>query len=151
QARVRREPDGRFSGEIVKVLKRARTSLVGILKSAPRGWTVCPEKGDAPPAQVISFAPKVTPKEGFFAVLEITRWPTENLAAAGSVIEVLGGPDDTRARITSLLRARGINETFPKDALEQSTALPAKLSPADWKGREELFHLPVVTIDGADA
>jgi len=151
QARVRREPNGRFCGEIVRVLKRARTSMVGILKHMPRGWAVCPEKGDAPPAQVISFAPKVTPKEGSFAVLEITRWPTENLGAAGSVIEVLGGPDDTRARITSLLRARGIIETFPKDALAQSAALPAKLSHSDWKGREELFHLPIVTIDGADA
>ncbi|HBB67729.1 MAG: hypothetical protein A2X28_03410 [Elusimicrobia bacterium GWA2_56_46] len=151
QAKVRREPTGRFSGEIVRVLKRARTSLVGILKHTPRGWAVCPEKGDAPPAQVIGFAPKITPVEGAFAVLEITRWPTESLAAAGSVIEVLGGPDDTRARITSLLRARGIIETFPKEALEQSAVLPARLQPADWKGREELFHLPIVTIDGADA
>ncbi|PIS47220.1 MAG: ribonuclease R [Elusimicrobia bacterium CG08_land_8_20_14_0_20_51_18] len=151
QAKVRREPNGRFCGEIVRVLKRAHTSIVGILKQMPRGWAVYPEKGDAPPAQVIGFAPKITPKEGSFAVLEITRWPTANHAAAGSVIEVLGGSDDTRARITSLLRARGISEHFPKDALAQSAALPAKLQPSDWKGREELFHLPVVTIDGADA
>jgi ribonuclease R len=151
QARVRREPGGRFSGEIIKVVKRARTSIVGILKPVPRGWTVCPEKGSAPPAQVTGFAPKITPKEGFFAVLEITRWPTTGVGASGRVIEVLGGPDDTRARITSLLRARGIVESFPREALEQSSALPARLQPADWKGREELFHLPIVTIDGADA
>ena len=151
QARVRRETTGRFSGEIVRVLKRARTSLVGILKRTPRGWTVCPEKGNAPPAEVTGFAPKIAPQEGAFAVLEITRWPTESAGAAGSVTEVLGGPEDTRARITSLLRARGIVETFPKDALLQSAALPSKLQPSDWKGREELFRLPVVTIDGADA
>ncbi len=151
QARVRREAGGKFCGEIVRVLKRARTSMVGILRQTPRGWAVCPEKGDAPPAQVISFAPRVKPREDSFAVLEITRWPTENVGAAGSVIEVLGGSDDTRARVTSLLRARGISETFPKNVLEQSAGLPANPRSSDWKGREELFHLPVVTIDGADA
>jgi ribonuclease R len=151
QARVRREAGGRLSGEIVKVLKRARTSMVGILKRLPRGWAVCPEKGNAPPAQVTGFAAKAAPEEGAFAVLQVTRWPTENAGAAGNVIEVLGGPDDVRARITSLLRARCFGEQFPKEALAQSAEFPEKLGATDWRGREELFRLPIVTIDGADA
>ncbi|MEI7530277.1 MAG: hypothetical protein WCK76_15170, partial [Elusimicrobiota bacterium] len=151
QARVRREATGRFCGEIVSVLKRARTSIVGILKQFPRGWAVLPEKGEAPPAQVINFAPGVVPVAGSFAVLQVTRWPTAVMGAAGTVIEVLGGPDDVRARITSLLRARGINDNFPKEALEQSDAYGDKIDPSQWAGREELFHLPIVTIDGADA
>ncbi len=151
QARVRREPAGRFCGEIVNVVKRARTSIVGILKQFPRGWAVLPEKGEAPPAQVINFAPGVVPVAGSFAVLQVTRWPTPVMGAAGTVIEVLGGPDDVRARITSLLRARGINDNFPKEALEQSDAFGDTLDPSQWAGREELFHLPIVTIDGADA
>ena len=151
RARVRREQNGRFCGEIVSVLKRARTSLVGVLKHFPRGWVLSPEKGNAPPAQVTAFAPKVLPEEGAFAVLQVTRWPTETVCAAGSVIEVFGGPDDVRARITSLLRERGFSEQFPKDALAQSEAFGVQLEPSQWAGREELFHLPVVTIDGADA
>ena len=151
QARVRREASGRFCGEIVSVLKRARTSIVGILKQFPRGWAVLPEKGDVPPAQVINFAPGVVPVSGSFAVLKVTSWPTAIMGAAGTVIEVLGGPDDVRARITSLLRARGISECFPEDALTQSNAFGDKLDPSQWAGREELFNLPIVTIDGADA
>jgi len=151
KARVRRETNGRFCGEIVGVVKRARTSIVGILKQFPRGWAVLPEKGEAPPAQVINFAPGVTPVAGSFAVLQITRWPTETMGAAGTVSEVLGGSDDVRARITGLLRARGINDIFPKEALAQSDAYGNKLDPSQWAGREELFHLPIVTIDGADA
>src|SRR3989339_1866874 len=68
RARVRREQNGRFCGEIVSGLKRARTSLVGILKRLPRGWVLSPEKGNAPPAQVTAFAPEVFPQEGAFAV-----------------------------------------------------------------------------------
>ncbi|MHB9155907.1 MAG: ribonuclease R, partial [Endomicrobiales bacterium] len=150
-ARVRREGDGRYSGEIVQVLKRARTSIVGALKRLPHGWAVLPEKGDAPTALVTGFSPKAVPAEGALAVLEVTRWPTETEGAAGMVMEVLGEPGDVSARVTALLRARDIREDFPKEALAQSEALPEKLEPAHWHGREELFHLPVVTIDGADA
>ena len=151
QARVRREPNGRFSGEILKVLNHAHTSIVGILKQFPRGWAIFPEKGNTPPAQVLNFASKVTPVAGSFAVLEIKNWPTETSGAAGTVTEILGGPDDIRARITALLRARGISEHFPKEVIAQSSTFPTKLDSSHWQGREELFHLSVVTIDGADA
>lgn len=151
QAKVRRERNGRLLGEITCVLKRAHTSTVGILKHSSGGWALFPEKGFAPPAQVIGFAPKIKPREGAFAVLVITRWPTADAGAAGTITEVLGDPDNVRVRINALLRARDIIEDFPKEALAQSAAFGSKLESAHWKGREELFHLPIVTIDGADA
>jgi len=168
RAKTRREADGRFSGEIINVLKRGHASMVGILRHSPKGWTVFPEKGFAPPARVIGFAPKVKPAEGAFAVLEVTRWPTADAPAAGRVIEVLGEPENVSVRITALLRALDIVEDFPKEALAQSAAFSVRLRRTVWKaadsaerptsalggqcqGREELFRLPIVTIDGADA
>ena len=151
QAQVRCEANGRFSGEITRVLVHAHTTIVGILKQFPRGWAVFPEKGDAPPAQAVSFGSTITPRAGSIVVLKVTAWPTETTGAAGIVIEVLGEPDDIRARITALLRARNINDIFPSAVLAQSAAFPQVLEPAHWHGREELFHLPMVTIDGADA
>lgn len=151
QASVRRESNGRFSGEIVRVVKRAHTSLVGILKQFPQGWAVFPEKVNTPPAQVINFSNGITPKAGDLAVLKITSWPTETSGAAGTVTEILGDPEDVHARITSLLRARGISESFPEEVLAQSSEFPLSLDPSKWRDREELFHLIVVTIDGADA
>lgn len=151
QARVRSEKTGRLCGEIIRVIKRARTSIVGILKHARSGWAVFPEKGDAPPAQVTGFCAKAAPREGALAVLEVTRWPTVNAGAAGRVIEVLGDTENVQVRITALLRARGISEDFPEEVLAQSAAFPASIEPSQREGREELFHLPVVTIDGADA
>ena len=151
QARVHQENDGRFSGEIVSVLKHAHTSIVGILKQFPHGWAVFPEKGSALAAQVTGFANKITPLAGSLAVMEITRWPTETTGSAGIVVELLGDPDDLRVRISSMLRSRGIIEHFPKEVLAQSDAFGAEIDRAQWQGREELFHLPIITIDGADA
>ncbi len=151
KARVRRETSGRFCGEIISVVKRAHSSIIGILKHIGGKWTVCPEKGDAPPAQVLGFAADVTPKEGAFGVLEVTRWPTSLACAAGTVTEVLAEEEGFHVRITALLRTLGIKENFPKEVIAQSEAFPLQLEPAQWKGREELFHLAIVTIDGADA
>lgn len=150
-ARVRRESDGRFAGEIVEVLKRAHTVITGVLRKSPRGWAIVNEKNEGHSTEVIGLLHKLVPVEGALAVAEITRYPTERLGAAGMITEILGMPDDVTARITMLLRARGIHGRFPKEVLIQSSALPDKLEPADWQGREELFRLPVVTIDGADA
>ncbi len=151
EARVRREADGRYSGEIVRVLNHANNVLVGVLKQFPHGWAVFPEKGNALAAQVTGFANKIAPKAGSLVVLEISRWPTETTGSAGIVIEQLGDPDDLRTRISSMLRARGIIEHFPADVLAQSESFGTRLEPHQWQGREELFDLPVVTIDGADA
>lgn len=150
-AKVHREADGRFAGEIMNVLTHAHKNVIGILKKLPHGWIVVSEKGEAPATEVIGFQHKITPVAGAVAVLEITRWPTERLGAAGMVTEILGQADNVTTRITMLLRAHGISEIFPKEVLHQSNALPVKLEAADWHGREELFHLPIVTIDGADA
>lgn len=151
EARVRPEENGRFAGEVVRVITRARTDIVGILKQFPRGWAVFPEKGDAPPAQVVGFAARITPQAGALAVLKVTRWPTETAGAAGTVVELLGDPGDVRARLSAVLRARAIGEVFPKEALAQAGACGDRLEPAHWRGREELFDLPVITIDGVDA
>jgi len=151
QARVRPEKTGRLAGEIISVIKRARTSMVGILKRVKNDWVLFPEKGNAPPALVSGFAPKVVPIEGAFAVLEVTRWPTPGAGAAGLVKEILGDPGDMRARIDAILRTRGINETFPPEVTAQAESFGARLEPAQWQDRESLIDLPICTIDGADA
>lgn len=151
QAKVRPEKSGRLAGEIVRVVKRAHTSMVGILKKVKNTWALFPEKGSAPPALVSGFAGKLVPVEGSFAVLEVKRWPESGAGASGIVTEILGDPGDIRARIDSILRARGINEVFPKEVMDQAAAFGSRLEPAAWKGREVLFDLPVCTIDGADA
>ncbi len=151
QAKVQTEPSGKLVGEVVRVLKRSSDSIVGILKKFPRGWGLFPEKEGAPSALVTDFCPGIKPTAGDIAVLKVTSWPTETSGAAGTITEILGGPDDVGARITALLRARGIGECFPQEVLAQSSSFPERLEPSQWYGREELFDLPIMTIDGADA
>ncbi|OGR68159.1 MAG: hypothetical protein A2081_02375 [Elusimicrobia bacterium GWC2_61_19] len=151
QARVRPEKSGRLAGEIIAVVKRAHSSMVGILRKVRDTWALFPEKGNAPPALVNGFAQKITPIEGAFAVLEVKHWPEGGNPASGLVTEILGDPGDVRARIDSILRAKGIEEVFPPEVIAQAESFGARLEPEQWKDRENLIDLPICTIDGADA
>jgi len=150
-ARAYQEFDGRYSGEIVEVLKHAKTSMVGVLKQFPHGWVIFTESGTTQSVHVDSFANNIVPKDGLLAVLEVSRWPTQTSGATGIVTELIGDPNNLDVRITKLLRARAINDTFPKNVLDQSKLFPSKLTPQLWAGREELFKIKIFTIDGADA
>ncbi len=151
-ARILPDRRGKRSGEIVRVLERARSVIVGELRRAGKFWALVPEGSpEANAVQVLSAAKGVTLSERTLASLRVERWPTEQKNAAGVVEAILGDPRDPRVRVAAVVASKDIPTEFPEDALAQAAALPKDPAPADWAGRPELFDLPVFTIDGADA
>lgn len=151
-ARIVGNRGGKLSGEIVRVITRGRTTMVGVLRRAGKHWALIPEGGDEGDAlEVTGPAKGVTLIEGQLAALKIERWPTESRTAGGVVTEMLGSADDPKTRVRATLASKDIPTEFPDDALEEAAALPRDPSPADWAGRNVLFDLPTFTIDGADA
>jgi ribonuclease R len=151
-ARVAGKERGRTRGEIVRVISRARTTAVGVLRRAGKFWAVVPEGKDADFAvEASAFAKGLVPEEGLMAVLRIERWPTEARGPGGTVTELLGRPEEPRVRVRALLAGKEIPTVFPEEVLAQAEAFPGAVEPESWEGRRELFDLPVFTIDGADA
>jgi ribonuclease R len=151
EARVERRGD-RLSGEIVRVVSRARTTAVGVLRRVGKFWGLFPvDRPEDQGFEVLGFARGVQPEAGQLASLRIDRWPTETRGPGGTVVELLGPADAPSARRKAVLAARGIVAEFPEEALEEAEALPLDPVEADWSGRKVLFDLPVFTIDGADA
>ncbi|MFI5362338.1 MAG: ribonuclease R family protein [Elusimicrobiota bacterium] len=151
-ARIVGNRGGKLSGEIVRVIARGRTTVVGTLRRAGKHWALIPESGvEADALEVTGPARGVVLAEGQMAALKIERWPTERRAAAGVVIEMLGPLDDPKTRVRAVVASKEIPTEFPDDALEEAAALPDDPAPSSWAGRPELFDLPTFTIDGADA
>lgn len=140
---------GRREGEIVAVLERARTTAVGVLRRTGGRWLVSPRDGE--PVSVERFERGVEPREGSVAVARVTSWPTESAPGSGVVVEVLGAPDAPRVRVTAALRERELPEAFPEEAEREAAAFGTSVPREALAGRRTLFHLPVCTIDGADA
>ncbi len=63
------------------------------------------------------------------------------------VVAVLGDPGQPRAFSLIAIHQHGIPDAFPDEVVAEADALP----PAGPEGREDLRHLPLITIDPADA
>jgi ribonuclease R len=67
------------------------------------------------------------------------------------VIEVLGNYADPGMEIEIALRKHELPFEFGKEAQAETRRLPDAVRKSDWKGREDLTELPLVTIDGETA
>ncbi len=153
KVRLGGERNGKRMGEIVEVLTRARSVAVGFLRKAGKSWAVLPEGADESQAIVVlGFAPGAgEPEGGVLVALKIERWPTPNAPAAGTVTKILGKASEPAVRLSATLASKEIDSVFPDGATREAEKLGLDPTPEQWAGRKELFHLPIFTIDGADA
>ena len=163
--------DGRAEGEIVRILERAHTTIVGVFRVRRGGyfvephdkriqdWILIPE-GLALPAGGLTRdrigMPEVVytdPVEldGLIVNAEILEYPAGGGHAAGRVIEVLGAPDDFGVDVEIVIRKFHIPHRFPPEVVEAALAVPAAVTERDLAGRRDFRRLEAVTIDGETA
>jgi len=146
---------GRPEGKIVEVTERANRKLVGRAYQEHGVWYLVAENRRisqdillAPPEKG-SKAPK--PSSGQVVVAEIVEQPSKQSQPIGRVVEILGNYADSGMEIEIALRKHELPFEFAKAALEEAKKLPDEVKKGDWKGREDLTELPLVTIDGETA
>lgn len=152
---------GRPEGKIVEVLERANSKLVGRVYNEHGVWFVEPENQRisqriliAPPEKAAKGArAKAAPQPvaGQVVMVDIIEQPTRNAQAIGKVTEIVGNYADPGMEIEIALRKHELPFEFSKAALAEAKKLPDVVRPADKKGREDITHLPLVTIDGETA
>ena len=84
-------------------------------------------------------------------VLEMIRFPTATDRGEGAVVEVIGRTGDPTVDTTAVVRALGIPDQFPEEALAEARSQAAKFREDDLAGREDFTGQLVVTIDPVDA
>jgi ribonuclease R len=84
-------------------------------------------------------------------VLEMVRFPTALERGEGVVVEVLGRTGEPKVDTTAVVRALGIPDEFPEEALAEARQQAAKFREDDLAGREDFTGQFVVTIDPVDA
>jgi len=151
---------GRPEGKIVEVTERANQRLVGrVFEEHGVSYVVAEDKRIsqdillAPPEKGAKRTRKgaLNPQPGQVVMVEIIEQPTRHTQPIGRVIEILGNYADPGMEIEIALRKHGLPYQFSKEALAEAKKLPETVRKSDWKGREDLTHLPLVTIDGETA
>ncbi len=171
-ARILRLGDrGRAEAEIVRVLKRAHSEVVGEFTVRRKGnyviphddrirqWILIPEGLEKPP--VGRAADRVGAKaievngpddiDGQIVQVEILEFPEDDEHAVGRVIEVLGHPGDFGVDVEIMIRKHHLPHRFPEEVLNQARRAPAAVTEADLAGRRDFRGMDVVTIDGESA
>jgi ribonuclease R len=149
---VRRDPRARrFVGRITAVTGSVHDQIIGTLERSRSGWLLLPENGLLPPVEVIGAALPQREDAGRIALLRLTRAPTPARAPGGEIAEVLGAADDPEVQFLCIALEHGLRTDFPPEVRAAAERLPDNPSPADYAGRNDLRHLPFVTIDGETA
>jgi ribonuclease R len=90
-------------------------------------------------------------KPGDKVVIEMVRFPAPEDRGEGVITEVLGRHGEPGVDTLSVIRAFGLPDVFPDDAMEEARAAALVFRETDLHGRENFTNDVVVTIDPIDA
>lgn len=142
---------GRREGIIVEVLERNTQRIVGRYFVSDGVAFVTPSNKDVTQDIIIPPGQEMQAKHGQMVVAEVVAQPSLRRQPLGKVIEILGEQTAPGMEIEIAMRAYGIPYDWPELVLEEAKTIEAILSSKDYHGREDIRHLPLVTIDGEDA
>ncbi|MCA0257407.1 MAG: ribonuclease R [Proteobacteria bacterium] len=135
-----------YTARVIKIIDKRRNSSLGVYRDMPGGagrlvpidrrgeeMNIDPDfRGDA--------------KDGDLVSVEVSRGGRYGLARA-KVLSVIGSVASEKAISMIAIHDHGIPYIFPQPVLDQAE----KAEPAPMKNREDWRHIPLVTIDPADA
>ncbi|MDR1850492.1 MAG: ribonuclease R [Zoogloeaceae bacterium] len=144
---------GRPEGAVVEVTERANQTVVGRVMLEHGVMFVTPE--DRRISQDILIVPdkkaNAKAKVGQVVMVEIVEQPSRYTRPMGRIAEVLGNYADPGMEIEIALRKHDLPFEFDRDCRAENEKMPDKVKKGDYRGREDLRALPLVTIDGETA
>ena len=102
-----------MEGEIVRVVERARRDIVGELRRSGHFYYVMPENRGIFQDIYISEENLKNAELGDRVVTRIVEWESKHLNPEGKVVKVLGGGDDWRTDLASVMVGSGTGVRFP--------------------------------------
>ena len=141
---------GRTEAELLEVLERQRSELVGTY--SVRGGEAVVRPHDVTIPGLVQVPVTQLAKDG--DVVRVRLAPPSGLRAlSGEVMGSLGRPGDPSQDVLALVVAKGFSDSFPGPVMDAAAAVAPQVSEAEaqGEGRRDLRGLQLVTIDGADA
>jgi ribonuclease R len=138
-------------GEIIRIVTRANTKIVGTFESSRTFGFVTPD--DQKIGQDV-FIPKKAfngARAGMKVVAEITKWPDGRRNSEGQITELLGKAGDPGVDVLAVMRQYDLQETFPPEVQAAADQIQQSVGEADRAGRRDRRNFQVVTVDGDDS
>ena len=138
-------------GEITRIIKRKRTSFVGVLQlKKDFGFVVV----DDPKMYTDFFVQKNKlgeAQDGDKVLVEFDDWPKKADSPFGVITRVLGTPGHHNTEIHSILAQYGLPADFPEEVEEFANKIDTSISDQEIKKRRDMRDVLTFTIDPKDA
>lgn len=141
----------RIHGEIIRVLDRAHSVVVGTLRQEQDGWQLRPDGGDFVRPVELDGVDTREVRHGDKVAVRILSYPTRSVAARGVIAEVLGRPGRFGAETAAILKRYHLSDAFDPSAMVEAVNAKAEFDPKRARDREDLTDALIVTIDPPDA
>lgn len=141
----------RREGRVIRILEREIRELIGLLGQAADTYYVEPEDEHLLFNLIIPSDKLGGAQPGDVVRARVTHYPTAHLNPQGEVVEVLGPMEDAEVQTYIVVGKYGLPDQFPPEVLAAADQVQAETFAAEAARREDLRHLPLVTIDGESA
>lgn len=138
-------------GEIVKVIERANQKLIGVYEASKNFGFVVPEEKRIFQDIFIAKENINGATNGDVVIVEITQWPEKRRNPEGKILEILGKKGEKGIDILTIIKKYKLPEEFPTKVQNYASNLPTEIPEEEYKNREDLRDIKMVTIDGEDA
>ena len=142
--------DKKKEGEVVKILKREKDTVIGIYQQRTNFGFVVPTHSFGSDIYIPNKL-KGKAEHGDLVAVKIDFWGDEERKPEGKIIEILGDPYNTKNMIEALIIREGMSNTFPREVIKEALAIDKEIKEEELKKRRDLRDLSIITIDGADA
>jgi ribonuclease R len=140
----------KFEGQVVKVLRRARTQIVGTLQKTKLFHYVIPDDRRIPHD---IYVPEPAPPLplGHKVVVKLADWPSRHVNPEGTVIEDLGDAREPGVDLLSIIRKHELPVEFPAETVREAETIAEAIPASEIARREDYRTLHTLTIDPDDA
>ncbi|MDI1356538.1 MAG: ribonuclease R [bacterium] len=141
----------RKEGEVVEVIKRAKTEFVGTIKINPKFAFVIPDSNKIHVDFFIRSTDLKGALDGQKVQIRFKEWKAGDQNPTAMVTEVFGFPGQHKTEMNAIMAEYGLPEHFP-DAVEyEAKKLPTEITAAEVEKRRDFREITTFTIDPIDA
>ncbi len=142
---------GRREAAIVEVLERRISRVMGRFEERVGMAYVVPDDRRVLTEILIPPQARGEAKDGQLVIAEITAPPESGRPPFGRILVVLGERLTASRVVEAAIHAHNLPHEFPENVMQQAQTVPTEVTAQLIADRQDIRHLPLVTIDGEDA
>jgi len=152
KAYVFAKKDGRKNdGEIVEIIKRAKSDFTGVIKISDRFAFVIADDKKMLHDIFVPLGDILGAKNGQRVLVSLTDWPEGAKNPIGTVKHVLGDQGENNTEMNAILAQYGFPLSFPPQVEKEANAIPEEIPGEEISKRRDFRSVLTFTIDPADA